>query len=128
MSLNGANLTQQVSAQTAKTQPVQKRTTAGALSFNAVLTANLAKDESLKFSAHAQERLADRQIQLSTQDLLRLQSGVDKAAQKGSRESLEMKDDLAFVVSVTNRTVITALDLASSRDNVFTNIDSAVIV
>jgi flagellar operon protein len=104
------------------------KTTAGALSFNAVLEANLAKDQGLKFSAHAQERLASRQIQLSAQDLTRLEGGVSRAAQKGSRESLVMKDGLAFVVSVTNRTVITAMDLASSKDSVFTNIDSAVIV
>lgn len=128
MTINASQLSQAALTQNVKATPVQKRTTAGALSFNAVLEANLTKDEGLKFSAHAQERLATRQIQLSTQDLLRLQNGVDKAAQKGSRESLVMKDDLAFVVSVTNRTVITALDLASSRDNVFTNIDSAVIV
>ena len=58
-----------------------------------------------------------------------LKSAVDKAAQKGARESLIlMNNDLALVVSVTNRTVITAMDGASIRDNVFTNIDSAVIV
>ena len=58
-----------------------------------------------------------------------LKSAVDKAAQKGARESLIlMNNDLALVVSVTNRTVITAMDGSSIRDNVFTNIDSAVIV
>jgi flagellar operon protein len=102
--------------------------TAGALSFGAVLEANLAKDAGLKFSAHAQARLASRQISLSPQDLQRLEGGVSKAAAKGSKEALVMKDDLAFVVSVTNRTVITAVDSASMKGSVFTNIDSAVIV
>ncbi len=104
------------------------RKTAGEMSFNAVLEANLQKDAGLKFSAHAQERLASRQIALSTQDLQRIEGGVDKAAAKGARESLVVKDDTAFVVSITNRTVITAVDANSMRGNVFTNIDSAVIV
>jgi flagellar operon protein len=109
-------------------QPKVSRTTAGALSFNAILEANLTKDVSLKFSAHAQERLSSRNIALNGQDLSRLEQGVAKVAQKGSRESLVMKDGVGFVVSVTNRTVITAVDLATSKDSVFTNIDSAIVV
>jgi len=108
--------------------PKASRTTAGALSFNAVLEANLTKDVSLKFSAHAQERMSSRNIALSGQDLSRLEQGVEKASQKGSRESLVMKDGVGFVVSVTNRTVIIDVDLATSKDSVFTNIDSAIVV
>src|ERR1041385_5117678 len=105
------------------------RTTAGELLFKAVFEANLAQAAAgLKFSAHAQDRLASRQISLSASDLQRLEGGVSRAAAKGARESLVVKDDLAFVVSVTNRTVITAVAAASMRGNVFTNIDSAVIV
>jgi flagellar operon protein len=104
------------------------KTTAGELSFKAVFEANLAKGGELKFSAHAQDRLASRQINLSPSDLQRLEGGISRAAAKGARESLVVKDDLAFVVSVTNRTVITAVDAASMKGNVFTNIDSAVIV
>jgi flagellar operon protein len=104
------------------------KTTAAELSFKAVLESNLNKGVGLKFSAHAQDRLASRQIALSPADLQRLEGGVSRAAAKGARESLVVKDDLAFVVSVTNRTVITAVDAASMKGNVFTNIDSAVIV
>ena len=83
----------------------------------------------VKFSQHAAQRLKSRNINLDTGQLEQLQGAVDKAAQKGARESLIlMNNDLAFVVSVKNRTVITAMDGASIRDNVFTNIDSAVIV
>jgi flagellar operon protein len=105
-----------------------KKVTAGQLSFGQVLEANLAKSAELKFSAHAQQRIQSRNIQLSTQDLARLSQGVAQAAAKGSRESLVLKDDLAFVVSVKNSTVITAVDAGSMKGNVFTNIDSAVIV
>ncbi|MDT3699249.1 MAG: TIGR02530 family flagellar biosynthesis protein [Thermincola sp.] len=86
-----------------------------------------AKSE-LKFSAHAKERLAQRNIQLSTADLAKIGSAVDKAAQKGSRDSLIMMDRLALVVSVRNKTVVTAVDSISMKDHVFTNIDSAVII
>jgi flagellar operon protein len=59
--------------------------------------------------------------------LVRLEQAVDRAASKGGRDSLVMMDDTALVVSVKNRTVITALHREQARDNVFTNIDSAVI-
>ena len=83
----------------------------------------------VKFSQHAMQRLQTRNINMTPTQMDQLQSAVDKAAEKGARESLIlMNKDLAFVVSVRNRTVITAMDGASIKDNVFTNIDSAVIV
>jgi len=84
-----------------------RKTTAAELSFGAVLDANLQKGGELKFSAHANQRISDRNIQLSQSDIGRLQKGIAQAAAKGSRESLLLKDDLAFVVSVKNNTVIT---------------------
>lgn len=83
----------------------------------------------VKFSQHATQRLQTRNINLTSAQMNQLNSAVEKAAQKGARESLIlMNNDLALVVSVTNRTVITAMDGANIKDNVFTNIDSAVIV
>lgn len=84
--------------------------------------------DQLKVSGHAQTRLQSRNIQLNQQDWERVLNGVNRAAEKGSRESLVMLDDVALVVSVKNRTVITAVDKQNLKDNVFTNIDSAVIV
>ena len=82
-----------------------------------------------KFSQHAAQRLQTRNINMTPAQMDQLKGAVDKAAQKGARESLIlMNNDLALVVSVRNRTVITAMDGASIKDNVFTNIDSAVIV
>ena len=110
------------------TNDAARKTTAGQLSFNQVLEQQLGSAGELKFSAHAQERLQSRNISLSSEDLVRLKQGVAQAAAKGSKESLLLKDDVAFVVSVKNQTVITAVDAASMKGNVFTNIDSAVIV
>jgi flagellar operon protein len=81
----------------------------------------------VQLSGHARARIERRGIELDQQTLARLQHGVDRAAAKGSRESVVLVDDVAFVVSVKARTVITAVDRASMRDHVFTNIDSAVI-
>lgn len=82
----------------------------------------------LKFSKHANARLADRNIKLTTEQVARLQEGVIKAREKGIQESLVMLDNLSFIVNVKNDTVVTALDNQSSDQKIFTNIDGAVIV
>lgn len=82
----------------------------------------------LRFSKHAQGRLNDRHINLSEEQNERLESGVLKASEKGIQESLVILDSLAFIVNVPNRTVVTAMDQSESKDNIFTNIDGAVIV
>lgn len=80
----------------------------------------------VRLSQHAQERLKSRGITLSANDMEKLQGAVDSVAQKGGKESLIMMGDAALVVSVKNRTVVTAMDRQSMKGNVFTNIDSAV--
>lgn len=85
------------------------------------------KAQELKFSGHAQARLKSRNIELDAAKMAKLSDAVERAAAKGARDSLVLMDDTAYVVSVKNRTVITAVDGASLKDNVFTNIDSAVI-
>lgn len=86
------------------------------------------REKTLKFSHHAEMRLEQRGIHLRQEQLAKLEEAIDKAAAKGSRDSLVLMNDLAFIVNVKSRTVITALDGSSARDNVFTQIDSAVIV
>ena len=80
-----------------------------------------------KFSKHAENRLSERNIELSDIVMNRLSAGMQAAGQKGINESLVMVDQLAFIVNVKNQTVITALDKNDSEGNVFTNIDGAVI-
>jgi flagellar operon protein len=82
---------------------------------------------SIKFSAHAAARLQQRGISLDESQLARLEQAFDKASAKGARDALVLLDDTAMVASIKNRTVITALSREQARDNVFTNIDSAVI-
>lgn len=84
--------------------------------------------EDVRFSKHAQMRLTDRNISLSDEQITRLNSAAQKASEKGIKESLVLVDSLAFIVNIPNNTVVTALDQTESDDNVFTNIDGAVIV
>lgn len=81
----------------------------------------------VEFSKHALQRLQRRGIELNPATMRRLGSGIERAAAKGARDAVVLIDDTAFVVSVRNRTVITAVDSAHMRDHVFTNIDSAAI-
>ena len=79
------------------------------------------------FSKHALERLEQRGIALSDGLLQRLNDGVDRAQAKGSKTTLVLVDQTAFVVGVNNRTVVTVADQNTLKDRVFTNIDSMVI-
>ncbi|MBQ8591448.1 MAG: flagellar protein [Lachnospiraceae bacterium] len=111
-----------------KSKPVQTSDAKG-ISFQDILLQKSGMvSEELKFSKHASNRLLDRNIQLTDNQLERLNSGTRKAGEKGIHESLVIVDQLAFIVNVPNNTVITAMDQTEARDNIFTNIDGAVIM
>lgn len=96
------------------------------LSFRDILEKQqVFKTGTLKFSKHANDRLASRNIDLSNEQLERLENGARKAQEKGIYESLVMVDNIAFIVNIKNKTVVTAVN--DSDDKVFTNIDGAVI-
>ena len=97
-------------------------------SFEDIFKQKLESASELKFSKHATQRLDDRNITLSEEQSLRLEEGVQKAQAKGITDSLVLVDTLAFIVNVPNQTVVTAMDQTESDENIFTNIDGAVIV
>lgn len=107
---------------------VDKPLKANAQSFQSILEKKqeVIDGGELKFSKHANERLAARNIDLSDSQLERLEKGAKKASEKGINESLVMVDDLAFIVNVKNNTVVTAVN--DSENKIFTNIDGAVII
>lgn len=88
----------------------------------------MGQTQKLKFSKHAAGRLSDRGIELSDNQMERLYDGVRRAGQKGIKDSLVIVDELAFIVNVPNNTVVTAMDSTETNDNVFTNINGAVIM
>jgi len=96
--------------------------------FDEILNQKVAEQTKLKFSAHAVRRMHDRNMHPSTAELERLNEGFEKARKKGATSSLILVDDMAYVVSVKNNTVITALDKDAAQGNVFSNIDSVAIV
>lgn len=82
----------------------------------------------IKFSKHAASRLETRNIELSDNQVARLQDGMQRANEKGIKDSLVIMDKLAFIVNVPSATVVTAMDQLDNSENIFTNIDGAVIV
>jgi flagellar operon protein len=94
-------------------------------SFTQIFRESLLPEE-LSFSAHALSRLQERNIVVDGQIKAKLEDAIKQIAQKGGKESLIMLDDIAYVVSVPNKKVITALE--KSNSNVFTNIDSALLI
>lgn len=86
----------------------------------------LEKVQGVRFSNHAQSRIQSRDINLDSESVSRLSSAIDKAEKRGGKSSLVMVDDLAFIVNIQNRTVVTALDKDQRGEGVFTQIDSVV--
>lgn len=95
--------------------------------FNQKVATGDYTSQDVKFSKHANQRLESRNINLSDEQMSRLNQGISKARDKSINESLVMMDNLAFIVNIKNNTVVTALE-SNEESNVFTNIDGAVIV
>jgi len=82
----------------------------------------------IKFSKHAQARMTERNINLSQSEMDRISDAVNKADTKGIKDSLILLDKLALIVNVPSKTIVTTLDEKSIKENIFTNIDGAVIL
>lgn len=95
-------------------------------SFDQLLNKQI-DQQGVKFSKHAVDRMNNRGIQFSPNQMQRIEQAVSQVGAKGGNDSLVMIDDTALVVSVKNETVVTVVDKAQLKNNVFTNIDSAVI-
>ncbi|HHV99000.1 MAG TPA: flagellar biosynthesis protein [Clostridiaceae bacterium] len=109
-------------------QRTQRQVLQGNGEFERLLQENIIKQSGVKFSKHAELRLQMRNINLSNEQRQRIDMGVRKAQDKGVKDSLILMDNLAFVVNVKSKTVITAVSNSELKENVFTNIDGAVIV
>ena len=101
--------------------------TSESLSFEEILQKTQQEGE-VKFSKHAANRLNDRNIELTEEQLERLNDGTKMAGEKGIRESLVLVDELAFIVNTRSNTVITDLTQGETKEYIFTNIDGAVII
>jgi flagellar operon protein len=89
---------------------------------------SLLQNSLVRFSNHAVKRLEQRGLDLKPDQLQKIENAINDVAAKGGKESLILLKDMALIVNVNNRTVVTAMDGSNMRDNVFTQIDSAVII
>ncbi|WP_432665052.1 TIGR02530 family flagellar biosynthesis protein [Wukongibacter baidiensis] len=96
-------------------------------SFQEILS-GIEKKQDVKFSKHALERLRVRNIDLSNTEISKINGAIQQAEKKGVREALILMDNKAFIASVKNRTIITAASDEQLKENIFTNIDGAVII
>lgn len=121
---------EQISDQYLKQKSINYPKKSSDISFEEILRQKqgIANTPELKFSKHAAMRLQNRNINLTDEQNIRLESGVQRASEKGINESLVIVDSLAFIVNVPNKTVVTAIDQSEAADNIFTNIDGAVII
>ena len=108
-------------------QPVTQQASSSVTSAQEIsFLETLENVQRVRFSNHAQSRLQSREISLNDENVNRLSDAIDKAEKRGGKSSLVVVDDLAFIVNVQNRTVITALDKNQRGEGVFTQIDSVV--
>ncbi len=106
-------------------QPKAKETKglSESVSFDSIL-----QEAELKVSKHATKRLDSRQIDLAKMDQAQLKSAIETLEKKGARDSLVLMGDLAFIINVPSKTLVTAISKEQMRDQVFTNIDSTILV
>lgn len=108
-------------------QNIAKNNNVTAPSFRQFLEQKVAEaKEEIKFSSHAEKRLTSRNIEMTPEIMNRLKNAVTKAKEKGAQETLMIFENFSLIVSVRNNTVITAIDNQGMKENVFTNIDSAI--
>ena len=88
----------------------------------------LNSEKKLKFSAHAQKRMESRNITINSDEMKKIEESVAKLRDKGCQDSVILSQDRAYVISIKNNTVVTIVDEASIKDNIFTNIDSMTLV
>lgn len=113
-------------------QPYERKTKKAeeksAVSFKEILGKQIDKKESFILSNHAAERLKQRNITFNEEDMRSINEGINKAEEKGCKDSLILYKNTALITSVKNRTIITAMDKDESKGNIFTNIDSVVML
>lgn len=109
-------------------KPTESGIKSSGTSFDAIYREELTKQTEVKFSKHALERLQMRNISLSKDEMGKLNDAVNKAAEKGVKETLIIMGNSAFIANVKSKTIITAAAGDNLKENVFTNIDGAVII
>jgi flagellar operon protein len=109
-------------------QPSKSRNVSGGASSEISFEKELDQATGLQFSKHAEKRLLSRNLELNQVERAKLQDAVSSLEKKGAKDSLVLMGELAFVVNVPSKTVVTALSKEQMKDQIFTNIDSTILV
>ncbi|MCF0148159.1 MAG: flagellar biosynthesis protein [Clostridium sp.] len=95
--------------------------------FDEILKDEIKRNESsYTLSKHAADRL--KEIKFTEADMKEIGKGFKIAEEKGSKNSVMIYKDVALIASIENKTVITAIEKERAKDNIYTNIDSVVIL
>lgn len=109
-------------------KPIQKHIqTPNQKSFEEIFQ-NIQENDELKFSKHAKERIESRKIELGIEDVNQIKKALSQAKLKGVNTALILMNDTAFIANIKNNTIITTVTKDQLKENVFTNIDGAVII
>ncbi len=117
MAMNLINQLQGVGAVTPEPKSIGKAQSSG----------NGVASDGLTFSKHLNDRINRRHLEMGPERLARLTDAVDRASDKGARDSVVLLDNLALLVNVPSRTVVTAMETEKMKHGVFTNIDAVVV-
>lgn len=98
------------------------------VNFNEILQKTVGKNNELKFSKHASERLDQRSIKLTESQLEKINNALETASKKGVKETLILMENKAFIANAKEKVIITAAVEEQLKENVFTNIDGAIII
>jgi len=104
-----------------------QHTQSPSVNFEDLLKKQIFDNSEVKFSKHAESRLETRNINMTDEQKVKLNEAINKANAKDVKDSLVLVDDIAFVVNVKNKTVVTVMNKDEMKENVFSNIDGAVI-
>ncbi|MGZ9584633.1 TIGR02530 family flagellar biosynthesis protein [Paenibacillus marinisediminis] len=118
----------QPSGRTHGAEAASRSNTSQQASFKRMFEQELKRSEDLQFSHHATQRMMERGMNMTPELMSKMNDAISQAASKGSKQSLLLVQDAAYIVNVPSRTVITALDDPFKQGHVFTAIDSAICI
>jgi flagellar operon protein len=86
------------------------------------------QEKGITLSTHAMRRLQERNLVIDKEEYAKLQTAMDRLKLKGGQDSLVITGKAAYIVDVPKNTIVTAIDKDSIGENVFTKIDSTILM
>lgn len=96
--------------------------------FSTQLQSAIQANSKLSVSKHAQQRLSQRNIQITAENWAKIEQKVSEAKKMGVTDSLVLLPNAALIVSAKNQTVITALGREEASSQIFNNINGTILM